>query len=80
MSKPITTGTFLINFDSHSASGTYTQGKRSGTWTAMVRINGDQFCLKINKNKEGCVYLYLDGNTVYEVNARGVLESVNRKK
>jgi hypothetical protein len=78
--KQLITGTFLVNFTNKTASGTYAEGKNRGTWTGKVRIKGDQFCRKINKRKEGCVFLYVDGHNVYEVNANGVLESMNRKQ
>ena len=57
--KPTTTGTFLISFTTKTASGTYVTGKNRGTWLGTVRIKGDQFCRKINKNKEGCVFCML---------------------
>ena len=78
--KPTTTGTFLVSFTTKTASGTYVTGKDSGTWIGTVRIKGNQFCRKINKHKEGCVFLYVDGSDVYEVNGRGVVESLNRKR
>jgi hypothetical protein len=78
--KPTTTGTFLVSFTTKTASGTYVTGKKSGTWIGTVRIKGDRFCRRINKNKEGCVHLYVNGPNVYEVNTRGVLESLNRKQ
>ena len=78
--KPTTTGTFLVSFTTKTASGTYIKGKESGTWIGTVRIKGSQFCRRINKHKEGCVFLYVDGPNVYEVNSRGVLESMNKKQ
>ena len=78
--KPTTTGTFLVSFTTKTASGTYVTGKKSGTWIGTIRIRGDKFCRRINRGKEGCVFLYVDGPNVYEVNARGVLESMNKKR
>lgn len=78
--KPTTTGTFLVSFTTKTASGTYVTGKKSGTWIGTVRIKGDKFCRRISKGKEGCVFLYVDGSNVYEVNAKGVLESMNKKR
>ena len=75
-----TIGTFLVDFTSKSASGTYVKGKDKGTWTGIVRIRGSQFCRKIENNKEGCVFLYVDGANIYEVNAKGIVESLNRKQ
>lgn len=78
--KPTTTGTFLVSFTTKTASGTYVTGKDRGTWIGTVRIKGNQFCRRINKHKEGCVFLYVDGPSIYEVNGRGVVESLNRKR
>lgn len=78
--KPVTTGTFLVSFTTKTASGTYATGKKSGTWIGTIRIKGDKFCRRINKGKESCVFLYVDGPNVYEVNASGVLESKNKKR
>ncbi len=74
-----TTGTFLVDFAAKTAFGTFARGGSSGTWTGKVRIRGGQFCRKIENNKEGCVFVYVDGADVYEVNSKGIVESLNRK-
>ena len=77
--KPVTTGTFLVNFAARTASGTYKTGKRRGNWRGTVRIRGDKFCRTIGKQRETCVFLYVDGGDVYEVNSRGRIESKNKR-
>lgn len=75
-----TTGTFLVDFAGKTAFGTFARGGNRGSWTGRVRIRGSQFCRKIENNREGCVFLYVDGADVYEVNSKGIVESLNRKR
>lgn len=78
--KRIVTGTFTVNFARKSASGSFNDGKSSGYWTGKVRMSGSRFCRKIGKSREGCVALYVDGASIYEVNASGVVESLNARR
>ena len=77
--KQSVTGTFRVNFTKKTASGTFVDGKGKGTWSGTVRISGDRFCRKISKRREGCVSVYVDGTTIYEVNGSGVVESRNSR-
>lgn len=79
-SKTGVTGSFLMDFTKKAASGTYVDGKNSGNWKGTIRIKGSQYCRKIEKHREGCVSVYTDGGKVYEVNGRGVVESLNSRQ
>ena len=78
MKQPLT-GTDTYDLKAHSHQGTYTLGGKSGTFSGGARVKGDQFCHREGNGIEHCAFVYTDGADIYEVNAKGIVESQNRK-
>src|SRR5690349_9087520 len=69
--KPHMTGTFTVDFAKSAVSVDFVQGTHKGAARGVARINGDEFCRQFGKDKEDCVSLYADGDTIYEINDKG---------
>jgi hypothetical protein len=78
MKQPLT-GTDTYDLKAHSHRGTYTLGDKSGSFSGAARVKGDQFCHREGGGSEHCDFVYVDGAEIYEVNAKGVVESHNHK-
>lgn len=69
-------GTAIFNADMTKGNGTFVAGKTKGTWQTKITLKEDQYCwaLRVGKNKKYdkpvCNFVYLDGNTAYEVNPK----------
>lgn len=79
MNEPLT-GTDTYNLKGHSHQGTYSLGGKTGTFSGSARVKGDQFCAREGNSKEHCAFVYIDGSDIYEVNAKGIVESANHKQ
>jgi hypothetical protein len=79
-SKLPLTGTDTYNFAKKSHSGSYSIGGKRGTFTGQIRVKGDMFCHREGKGKETCSSVYTNGVYIYEVNQKGVVESMNQKQ
>jgi hypothetical protein len=79
MNEPLT-GTDTYNLKGHAHQGTYSLGGKTGTFSGSARVKGDQFCHREGNSKEHCAFVYTDGADIYEVNAKGVVESLNHKQ
>ncbi|HEY1781399.1 MAG TPA: hypothetical protein VGG79_13390 [Roseiarcus sp.] len=77
--KQSLTGTDTYDLRAHSHHGTYTLGGKSGSFSGTARVKGDQFCHREGSGGEHCAFVYIEGADIYEVNARGIVESQNRK-
>lgn len=70
------TGTANFDLKNGLASGTWTDGKKSGEWESKVTFKGDQYCYEARgkgQKKYGkmvCNLVYLDGSTTYEVDPK----------
>jgi hypothetical protein len=74
------TGTSHMDFKKKTIHGDYVYGDEAKkTFKGKIRMKSDNFCYKVNKNKEACVRVYLDGSDIYEVNAKKVVTSKNKK-
>jgi hypothetical protein len=78
MKQPLS-GTDTYDLKAHSHQGTYTLGDKSGSFSGVARVKGDQFCHREGGGGEHCDFVYTDGADIYEVNAKGVVESQNHK-
>ena len=75
------TGVNSYDFKKGVNPGTYvTSNGTKGTFTATIRIKGDQFCYKVGSDKETCIAVYLDGATVYSTDAKGLVTAVAHKQ
>lgn len=72
-------GTGRYDFKHKSIAGNFVMGDKKGKFTGSIRIKGDRFCYKVNAPKETCVSIYVDGDDIYEVNAKGIVTSKNKK-
>jgi len=79
MGKPAT-GTDTYEFKTKTQSGSYQVGDTKGTFQGKLRVKGDLFCHQEEKGKEKCSSVYIDGNTIYETNSKGAVESMNVKQ
>jgi len=73
-------GTTTFDFKKGTQTGTWEGGGKKGTFTGKIRVKGDLWCYKIGNNKETCDSVYMDGQDIYEVNAKGVVDSQNKKQ
>jgi hypothetical protein len=72
------TGRSWMNFNAKRLHGFYTWDKKDhGMFMGSIRIKGDNFCYKTDKDKEICVGVWQDGTTTYETDAKGVVTSQN---
>ena len=71
------TGTVTFDFKDLTQSGTATG---YGHYGGVIRLDGDQFCHKEGARAETCVSVYVDGADIYEVDSKGVVQSVNQKQ
>ena len=78
MKQPLT-GTDTYDLKAHAHQGTYTFGGKSGSFSGAARVKGDQFCHREGNGGEHCAFVYTDSADIYEVNAKGIVESQNRK-
>jgi hypothetical protein len=78
MKQPLT-GTDTYGLKAHAHQGTYTLGGKSGSFSGAARVKGDQFCHREGSSSEHCAFVYTDGADIYEVNAKGIVESQNHK-
>lgn len=74
------TGVVKYDFTEKTVRGTYNIGEDSGRFRGSIRMRGDRFCYTLAADPEVCVSVYIDDNTVYEVNNRLIVTSVNREK
>jgi hypothetical protein len=74
------TGTSTYDLKGHLHHGTYSMGGKSGTFSGKAQVKGDQFCHREGNSSEHCSFVYSDGADIYETNAKGVVESLNRKQ
>ena len=74
------TSTITLDLKANSQRGTYSYGGGSGDFSGSIRVIGDQFCHTEGSHPEHCVFVYTDGEDIYEVNAQGVVESKNQKQ
>jgi hypothetical protein len=74
------TGTDTYNLKEHLHHGTYSLGGKTGTFTGSARVKGDEFCHREGNSPEHCSFVYTDGADIYETNAKGTVESLNRKQ
>ena len=75
------TGTVAVNIKGGTQSGSYMiGGAEKGEFKGTNRIRGDRFCYVNGKEKEKCMSVYLDGANIYEVDAKGVVTSMNHKQ
>ncbi len=79
INQPLT-GTDTYDLKRRTHQGTYSIGGKSGTFSGSARVKGNQFCHREGDSKEHCAFVYVDGQTIYEANAKGVVESVNTKQ
>jgi hypothetical protein len=78
MKSPLT-GTDTYDLKAHLHQGTYTLGNKSGAFSGAARVKGNQFCHREGGGPEHCAFVYTDGGEIYEANAKGLVESQNRK-
>jgi hypothetical protein len=75
------TGTNSYDFKKGTNPGTYvTSNGTKGTFTATIRIKGDQFCYKVGADKETCITVYLDGADVYSTDSKGTVTAMAKKR
>lgn len=78
--KVALTGTDTYDLGKNTHAGTFSIGGKTGTFKGSIRIKGDLFCHKEGSGKERCASVYTDGADIYEVNAKGTVESMNKKQ
>lgn len=80
------TGTFTLDANTSTVSGTWEIGKQKGEFEGKITYEGDQSCYRTRPKgskkaygKITCNLVYLDGDTAYEVNPKTkVITSVNK--
>jgi hypothetical protein len=76
--KVTLTGRSWMDFKTKTMNGFYTWDEKDhGIFTGKIRIDGDWFCYKPDKDKETCVSVYQDGDTTYETDREGLVTSQN---
>jgi hypothetical protein len=73
----VATGTVTYDFKANSSHGTYKLGWYRGTISGRIHMDGDKFCYKVSIDREHCDFLYQDGDTIYDVDPDGAVQSVN---
>jgi hypothetical protein len=74
------TGTADLDLKKKTQTGTWQSGKDSGNFSGTAMVKGDKFCHRVKPSKEVCDSVYTDGNDIYEVNDKGIVDSKNMKK
>ena len=78
--KSSVTGTATFDLKKKTSKGTWESGGQSGNFTGAVQVKGDKWCYVNGNKKQVCDSVYMDGDDIYEVNAKGIVDSKNRKK
>ena len=73
------TGIALYDLKSQKQHVIYVFGDNKGTFSGKIRVKGDNFCYTPPKAKEVCVFVFTDGDDIYEVDKNHVVLSKNRK-
>lgn len=72
------TGSSFYDFDKKRYWGFYVwDNKQRGVFKGVLSLKDDTSCYKPDDAKESCNAIYRDGSTIYEVNTKGVVTSVN---
>jgi len=74
------TGTATSDFKKKTETGTWAAGDKKGNYTSAISVKGDTFCYKTGKSKEVCNSVYTEGADIYQVNAKGIVESEDQKQ
>lgn len=74
------TGTDTYNIKGHSHHGTYSIGGKSGAFSGSAQVRGDKFCHREGNSPEHCAFVYTDGADIYEVDSKGLVESLNHRQ
>ena len=74
------TGTAKYDLKQNKQDVTYNFGGKTGTFTGKIRVKGDTFCFVPPKAKEVCESVYTDGNDIYEVSSKGIVDGKNQKQ
>ena len=76
----VATGTVTYDFKTKTNHGSYQMGWHHGAIEGQIRMDGDKFCYKVKLDSEHCDFVYVAGNTVYDVDPGGTVRSVNVPK
>ena len=72
------TGSSFYDFDKKRSWGFYVwDNKDRGLYKGVLSLKNDTSCYKSDQSKELCTSIYRDGSTIYEVDKKGVVTSVN---
>jgi hypothetical protein len=74
------TGTAKYDLKQNKQDVTYNFGGKTGSFTGKARVKGDTFCFVPPKAKEVCESVYTDGNDIYEVSSKGIVDGKNQKQ
>jgi hypothetical protein len=77
--KVTLTGDSFYDMKKKTMMGTYVWDKKDrGIFKGKAWVKGDQFCNKPDNGKQTCTSVYLDGKTYYEVDDKGIVQSVDQ--
>jgi hypothetical protein len=76
----LVTGEVSYDFNAGTNHGSYQLGSRKGTFDGKIRIAGDRFCYRAGSPGERCNYVYIDGQSIYEVRQSGIVDSVKQAR
>jgi len=76
----VATGSVTYDLANNASHGTYELGWHRGRINGRIHMDGDRFCYKVGIDREHCDNIYVDGETVYDVDPDGTVQSVNRRQ
>lgn len=72
------TGSITHDLKTNTQTGQYITEGESGTFEGRGRVKGDKYCYQSSGGRQTCGWVYRDGDTIYEVNGRGIVDMVKR--
>jgi hypothetical protein len=75
----VATGIVTYDLRNNKSHGTYKLGWHHGAIDGRIRMDGDRFCYKVGIDREHCDFVYVDGDSVYDVDPDGAVRSVNKR-
>jgi hypothetical protein len=76
----VATGTVTYDFQTGTSHGSYNLGWHNGDIDGRIHLDGDKFCYKVGLDREHCDFMYSAGQSIYDVDPNGTVQSVNQQQ
>jgi len=72
------TGSITHDLRQNTQFGDFVMGGQKGSFRGSSHVKGDRYCYRSEAGRESCYWVFANGQTFYEVNSRGVVDTVKK--